>query len=338
MRFFCTYFDRHYLVKGLTMIESLRRTQTSEFRIFVICIDELSRVILQRLGVPEIVLVPLHAIEHRDFDLLAAKKNRKFVGYLWTLTPVIILRILHEYPEIDSLFYVDADLFFYSSIDPLIKEMGSKDVLIHEHRFPPSWRYLEAHGKYNVGLLCFKNTNNGRSVASWWKDRCIEWCDIEIKDGKLGDQSYLNDWPERFPCVAVTENIGVGVAPWNHDQYIFGIRDRVLFADNTPVVFYHFHSFTFISRDFIHPVLHDPYTLPQSVQDYFVMPYITALRDSTCRIDEELPSFHFGLEEGSEKFNVSRPFLITQDLKEHLDKQGFSFDYKLVSPLWWRVN
>ena len=338
MRHFCTYFDRNYLVKGLTMIESLRRSQRAPFRIFVVCIDELTRTLLMHLAIPEVVTIPLHELEHRDAALARARSNRSFVGYLWTLTPVSILKILDAHPEVDTIFYVDADLFFTSSIEPMLEELGEGDVIIHEHRFPPAWKYLEAHGKYNVGLVGFRNTARGREVATYWRDCCLEWCDTGVHDGKMGDQAYLNDWPERFPGVVVTQNIGVGVAPWNHDQYGFSLREGVVCANDTPVVFYHFHSFTFVTRELVMPVLHDPYTLPHSVNEFFVLPYLAALDESMRRIEELLPSFHFGLEEGTGKFSSHRPFLVTEGLKAKLIEQGFDLDYVPLAPPWWCVG
>ena len=334
-RYFCTYFDRNYLVKGLTMIESLRRTQSEPFRIFVICIDELTRTVLDHLAIPEIVTVPLHWIEQGDRELAEAKTNRKFVGYLWTLTPVILLKILQQHPEVDTLVYVDADLLFFSSSEPIFEELGDRDVLIHEHRFPPAWQYLEAHGKYNVGLLCFKNTTKGRDIAKWWRDRCLEWCDAEVKDGKMGDQAYLNDWPERFPSVTVTKNIGVGVAPWNHDQYIFGGAGSTVTVDGKPVVFYHFHSFTFTLPELITPILHDPYTLPRAVLDLCVMPYVAALHENMRRIMTVVPSFNFGLINDASNFNPTRPFLLTEEVKNAFAEQGFTFDCTQLSSPWW---
>ena len=50
-RHYCTYLDRNYLAKGLALIESLR-CHEPDFSLYVICLDEISRVILKNLDIP----------------------------------------------------------------------------------------------------------------------------------------------------------------------------------------------------------------------------------------------------------------------------------------------
>jgi len=133
---------------------------------------------------------------------------------LLDLTPTIILWILENISDIEVLTYLDADLCFFSSPDPIFDELGHNNVLIHEYRFAPALSHLEKeNGKYNVGLLCFRNNEQSRSVLQWWRERCLERCYRRFEDGKMGDQMYLNYWVTRFRNVAVLQNIGAGVAP-----------------------------------------------------------------------------------------------------------------------------
>jgi lipopolysaccharide biosynthesis glycosyltransferase len=134
MRYYCTYFDRNYLVKALALIESLSRHEKTPYRIYVVCLDELTRLLLTKLNLPGVQPIALHDIERGDIKLAEAKKARTLVEYYWTLTPTVIFRILEAHPDIDVLTYLDADLFFYSSPDPIYRELGTGSVLIHEHR------------------------------------------------------------------------------------------------------------------------------------------------------------------------------------------------------------
>src|SRR5437588_187943 len=62
------------------------------------------------------------------------------------------------------------------------------------------------------------------------------------EDGKLGDQKYLDDWPQRFDGVSVLEHVGGGVAPWNVTNYTVHERGGRPWVDDVPVIFFHFHS------------------------------------------------------------------------------------------------
>lgn len=295
-RSYCTYFDRHYLTRGLALIESLNEHEQEPFRLYAICLDEISRVILEKIAPPNVVPIPLHLIEQGDEALAAARGNRSLVEYYWTLTPTVLLRVFDMHPGIETLTYLDADLYFYSSPDPIFEEFAGHSVLIHGHRFSPSLMPLEVHGKYNVGLLCFRNDDRGNEVLRWWRDRCIEWCYARVEDGKFGDQLYLNDWPERFRGVRVLENVGAGVAPWNHEQYDYGTDARgFTLVDGTPLVFYHFHSLAFVIPEIVIPAKDTHYPMREEVVRLCVRPYLGSLTRSIAAIRGVLPDFSFGL-------------------------------------------
>ncbi len=295
-RFYCTYFDRNYLIRGITLINSLNRHSQGKICIFAVCLDEISRLVLERLELPNTRAIPLHTFELRDLPLLAAKKNRTLVEYYWTLTPTIIQRILERNPQVDVLTYLDADLCFYAEPDPILEELGDHSVLIHEHRFPPGQAFLEKYGKYNVGLLCFRNDASGLEVLDWWRARCIEWCYAKLENGRYGDQLYLNDWPTRFRNVAVLKHIGAGVAPWNHIQYEFTCDEKGNVRVNSiPLVFYHFHSLTFVEPDIVIPTKFITNPLTLDILNYCVLPYVNALQDALDRVRKHFPDYRFGL-------------------------------------------
>lgn len=294
-RYYCTYFDKTYLVRGVSLITSLAAHEDRDITIFVVCLDELTRVILGRLGFKQVILIPLHEIEQGDGDLLAAKQNRSLVEYYWTLTPTIIQRILERYPEIDLLTYLDADLFFFSAPTPIFDELGDGSVLIHEHRFPAGLEFMAVHGKYNVGLLCFRRDERALRVLHWWRERCNEWCYARVEEGKYGDQLYLDDWTERFEGVRVLQHAGAGLAPWNQIQYAYGLdKDGQLLVDGLSIVFYHFHAFDFFAPEVIVPAKHG-YVLAREVLLACYFPYVLHLTAVIKLVRTILPSFDFGL-------------------------------------------
>jgi len=290
-RFYCTYFDRNYLVRGLALINSLRENSEEPWRLFVICMDDESRSILDQFALPNVVAIPIEQIEAADPELVAAKNDRNRIEYLWTTTPAIILWLIENHPEIDMLTYLDADLYFFSSPEPIFAELESSSVLIHEHRYAPELRDMEINGKYNVGLLCFRNDERGMRALRWWRERCIESCHLDIKTGRCGDQMYLNDWPERFPGVHVLEHKGAGIAPWNVDQFDIQLDNGRILVEEAPLIFYHFHSLRIISPESFR--LAYRFYIRDDVARLIYRPYTRALTSAMESIRRVRPSFHF---------------------------------------------
>ncbi len=323
-RIYCTYFDRNYLIKGLALISSLIRHEAMPFTLYVVCLDEITRVILDRLNITNVITVPLHEIEYGDIQLAIARSDRLLMEYYWTMTPTIILRLLDRVPKGDVLTYLDADLFFYSSPEPIFSEFAENSILIHKHRFTPSLQWMDKHGIFNVGLLCFRNDGLARIALKWWRDRCNEWCYARIEDGKFGDQLYLNDWPQRFDGVHVLEHIGAGVGPWNHEQYYYSIdANKRPHVDSLPLVFYHFHALSVVAPEIIIPAKHLNYPMREEVIRYCVAPYVDSLTQMISIARKILPQFSFGLTNLGDLTN-EHTFVAVKEAHETLRKLGFA--------------
>lgn len=289
-RFYCTYFDRNYLVRGLALIRSFQEQSEGDWELFVICMDDETRAILERLALPRVTPLSIDQVEAADPELAAAKNDRTRVEYLWTTTPAIILWLLENHPAIDLLTYLDADLYFYSSPEPIFSELGDDSILIHEHRYTPELRDMEINGKYNVGLLCFRNDEHGLQAVRWWRERCIDSCVYDVKNGKCGDQVYLSDWPDRFSKVHVLQHRGAGVAPWNVDQYaITQTRPQVL-VDGIPLIFYHFHALSILAPQRFR--LAYRFYLGRDVADLIYRPYTQTLTETLRELERLDPPFH----------------------------------------------
>lgn len=241
MRHFCTYFDHNYLSMGLALYRSLRR-HSPEFTLWVLCLSDACFEILSRLSLPGVRLVQLADLERGDPDLLRAKQNRSRVEYYFTCTPSWPRYLLNHYPEIQLITYLDADLYFFGDPEEIFSEIGERSIAIIGHRFASWNRHLEAAGVFNVGWITFRNDANGRECLEWWRDRCIECCTYDLDAGKVGDQKYLDDWPTRFRGVAVLRHKGANVAPWNVGSSTFSSQDGLVYADDEPIIFFHFHG------------------------------------------------------------------------------------------------
>jgi hypothetical protein len=286
VRHFCTYFDSQYLARGLALIESLRE-HCPAFKLWILCFDERCYFTILSLRRPELMPISLSDFEAGDSALAATKSNRSRVEYFFTCTPALPLFVLRAAPEIDVLTYLDADLFFYSSPDPLFEEFSQHSVAIIAHRFSPSVERLQFSGIYNVGFLIFRNDANGLACLKWWRERCIEWCYLRAEIGRFGDQKYLDDWPSRFGNVIVLEHKGANVAVWNLSNHPITHSGSAVLVGDQPLIFYHFHGFK-QKRSWLYDLNTGPYSVVpnDTVIRQIYAPYIRALH----RLGGETPS------------------------------------------------
>jgi hypothetical protein len=245
-RYFCTLFDKNYLLKGVVMIRTLLR-HCPHARIVVVCMDDETHQLLGKLAILGVDLVPLAQVENEE--LLRVKPGRSIAEYCWTLTASICWHVLETRAEIDMVTYVDADLMFYSDVEPLFDEIGAKSVAIIEHRFMPRLAHLEAYGVFNVEWITFRRSDVGLACLKKWRDQCIEWCFARLEDGRMGDQKYLDSWPTDYPGeVQVLQHKGAGIAPWNFGNYQYHQEGSSFFVDGSPLIFYHFHQFQLLTN------------------------------------------------------------------------------------------
>lgn len=242
---FCTYFDIKYLHRGLALYKSLEMSGES-FTLWILCFDDETYEILNSLKLRHAILIRQSEFESGDDTLLSTKENRTRVEYYWTCTPSLPLYILKLRPEIDIIVYVDADVYFISSPLAIFEELASGSILVIPHDFSKEYEGSINAGKYNKGIVTFRTDIHGIACLRWWRERCIEWCFNRHEDGKIGDQGYLNDWPERFPNVVVSSNPGLNAGPWNASKYSFsfGEQGQVLIAGSS-LTSYHFHALQF---------------------------------------------------------------------------------------------
>jgi hypothetical protein len=239
------------MARGLAMYQSLVEHCQEPFTLWILCFDQESYDLLAERNLSQVRLISQQEFEHNDIALQSVKSDRTQVEYYWTCTPSLPLYILKHYQEVEIITYLDGDLYFFADPKPLYEELGGNSILIISHRYAPKRLHLShTSGIYNVGWLSFRRDQQGLACLEWWRERCLEWCYARYEDGKFGDQLYLNDWPERFSSVVVSQHKGGNVAPWNIEIYKLSIVNDSIYVDEYPLLFFHFHAFRYINHFF----------------------------------------------------------------------------------------
>jgi hypothetical protein len=211
--------------------------------------------------------------------LLDVKPSRSVVEYYFTCTPFLPGYVFDAEPTADLVTYLDADLYFFDSPEPIFDELGAGSVAIVEHRFPPPLRERERYGRFNVGWVTFRRDEAGLACLAWWGERCLEWCFDRPEEDRFADQKYLDQWPARFPGVVVIRHPGANLAPWNLASHAVGWDGRSVTVDGRPLLFFHFHALRSLRPWLYDSSLRNYYTRMTATLLWRVYrPYLTALR------------------------------------------------------------
>ena len=68
---------------------------------------------------------------------------------------------MDKFKDINLITYLDADLLFYSSLEPIFKEIRNSSIAIIEHRFAKPYKNLEVNGRFCVEWNSFRRDEEG---------------------------------------------------------------------------------------------------------------------------------------------------------------------------------
>lgn len=284
---FCTLFDKNYLHQGIALYTSLAR-HTKNFTLWILCMDEDTFTILKRMQFPFVHLIQLTMIETEK--LQKCKRSRTAVEYCWTCKPALIRYIFALDPACSLVTYLDADLFFFHSPHPIYSAFNNHSIGITPHHFQGTQKRMEeTAGKYNAGFLMFRRDTNGIQCLKWYYKECLIWCYFRHKNGKIGDQGYLDMFLKRFSDVYTFEHTGINTGPWNITNYNVTMQGEDVLIDQQPLICYHFHSFKMFSE-----ILYEPcspgYKIRTSDLAIYKL-YYKAISSEISRIKTIDPSF-----------------------------------------------
>ncbi|MFN7684625.1 MAG: glycosyl transferase [Oligoflexia bacterium] len=278
---FCTLFDQGFLSRGLALIESIEKN-FKDFRIHVLCLDGLTHTMLERIANPRVVPLRLSTLENSRPALLEAKRVRTRQEYCWTLTAPWLEYCIRSH-GLSHCIYLDADIWFISPDVSRIKaELQSCSVFITPHHYAPRYDQSRQSGIFCVQFVFIRNDREGMKILSRWAEQCLEWCFARQEEGRFGDQKYLDEWPALSPSVKVSEDLGMGVAPWNAIRFdvqqvgsAFQVRE-IETGQVYPLAFYHFHGLRLGERQ---ALLTKRYRIPESYVGAVYLRYLGTLTE-----------------------------------------------------------
>jgi len=319
MRNFCTHFNFKYLARALALHESMEAHIVS-YHLFMFVFDDLSFEILTLLNLPNVDII--HYRQFEGAELLKLKTERSTREYMWTVTPFIIIYVFDNY-GVQECTYIDADIYFFSTPEPVFTEAGLYNAIITEHRYAQRYDQASLSGRFCVQFNSFMRWESSQTVLHDWKNSVAAWCFDRRENGLFGDQMYLDAWPSAYDNIYIVKNAGVGMAPWNALNYSRFRPHKGLTVTYTPtgqevgVIFFHFHALTIFSSR-----LADlgNYVITRDIRHNIFRPYLRSLNHAHKQIlllsgnRDIFTPFHWSLKNvlrqfkriGHKNFNIVR--------------------------------
>jgi len=318
----CTVSDKNYLIRTITLYLSLKKT-TTNFKLYVLCLDSLTYKILSKLKLRD--LEPISIADIEDKELKKIKSERTWREYAWTLKSSIIYYLLSN-KKITNLIYVDSDITFFENAQNILKYVKSHSIGITPHNFPNFLKPKEKTvGKYNSGVVYFKNDNEGKRCAYDWKEKCIKYCKYEVSDKGVGDQIYLEDWPEKFKNLIIIQHHGINLAPWSVSNYEVTKRNNKIYINTDELICYHFHGFkTHSTNQFTNTF---GYSLDKNTKKFIYEPYQALTRQAISIIMAIVPTYKYGIEKKNMTMSVINYFYkyIAPAYSKFVELTGFQY-------------
>jgi len=246
--YFCTYFDSNYFNKGLVCNYTLHKQDKNSI-LFILCLDDNVYNISSKLN--NVILIKLKDLENQFPELVTIKHTRLLKEYYATISPILPLYIFNNFSYINTLYYTDADIAFWSDPNEIEQVMGDYSLMVVDHGFEPP----RSGVRFNVGILGYRNDNYCKEFLLWWKERCLEWCKWEtLPNGMCADQGYLNilyDTPNKFQNHLSCPHPGINMGPWNIAKYkITKENNKLIVNDKYNLICYHYHEFRILENSY----------------------------------------------------------------------------------------
>ena len=151
--------------------------------------------------------------EAMKYDILELNTNVK---------PTFMKYLIRTF-NLESLVYLDPDIFVYSPLTPVFEALnGGAAVVLTPHLTAPvddgkipGEQEMLYNGTYNLGFVAVRRCEESERVLSWWERRCLDLGFSEGRTGLFVDQKWMNLAPGLFENVAILRHPGCNMAYWN---------------------------------------------------------------------------------------------------------------------------
>jgi hypothetical protein len=230
---FATLFNSTYLLQGLALVDSLIK-KYPESKIYLALLDELT-ISTFRKKYPNSSRVIYNNVSIKKNYEKRIRNSEKLNEIIFSLKPDLISEAMLNV-EGKMYFYCDADLYFFNRFN---FENFTEDVFLTEHLFKNDLAGHSVYGKFNGGFVGFSKSLDSLNCLEWWKTRCRESTAHDPLSGIVGDQKYLEYFPNLVPSINIIKTPSMNQSVWMFDDSV-SVLDGPR-VNGQLVHSYHFH-------------------------------------------------------------------------------------------------
>ncbi|QKS70364.1 glycosyl transferase [Paenalkalicoccus suaedae] len=283
-RHICIIASADYLLKIVSFYESLMK-HSPTMTVWICCIDDKAYQALKKIALKNAIYFMVDDL--KDEELLATRKSRSISEFCWTLKAPLMLYILESF-DVDEILYCDGDMAFFSDAEQIFSEWNNASVYLTPQR---DLDWVEAkYGKYQAGLIGFKDDEEGKKALRWWRKECIAFCQKEPQDGKFGDQKYLDEFPTRFSNIRISSHLGINAAPWNcvyNNHYPIKESGQDVYIKNDRLVSFHFACMSIYNEREFDLWMLNKIDIPAVIKSTIYTPYFFQIQDVISLIEKK---------------------------------------------------
>lgn len=214
---FCCVADSQYLPFFFALVDNLRAVHAGPLEMHLLAVDA---------GVEPAVRAQFPELNIRVYSLREVWSDAE-----WDRIQArpLNLRALSSKPRIflkarqnssaDAVFLLDLDIYFFRSPAHLNRAFGDGNTL-----FFPQWSdrftWARLHGIFNSGMVGAKK--GAEPFLSWWSRACWISCELEVEQGRFGDQAFIDQALLYFKGIEIYRGLDEDIAPWNRQTLEVG--------------------------------------------------------------------------------------------------------------------
>ncbi len=236
-----------YLPRAYTLATSFLEHNPG-YTVFITVIDPINELV-EPFKHDKIIFHSINEIKEDGISELKFHYNIAEISF--ATKSLFFLFLLDKHPEIEHLFYLDADGAVYHSFEHAERLFENYDFLLTPHFFNPvnddkipTELDILRTGLYNMGFTACRNNDNAKTILKWWKTRVLEFGYQNPDLAFPADQMWMNLTPVMFDKVGIISNKGYNFAYWNvHERSLSEINGKFFVNEKLPLVYVHFADY-----------------------------------------------------------------------------------------------